>query len=124
MPFLDVTDVLNDPMFSEGFLVTRSTRTVDATGRAVLTQTSFTQYGVVTIPSLDPDNILATANIANRSIIIHTQQRLLDPTLNTTPDLISWNGNQYKVRTSSNWSNYGGGFTSAICDLVDTTGAA
>jgi hypothetical protein len=123
MPFLDVTDILLDPAFSEEFTVTRSVRVIGDNGRVTLQTKIFKLYGVVTIPSLKQDNIIADANIANRSIVIHSPSRLYDPTVNTVADIISWNGNQYKVRTSANWSNYGRGFTSATCDLIDTTGA-
>ena len=112
MPFLDVSDILDDPIFRDDSLVLlRAMESVDADGIAqrAVGETEFS--GVVTSES--GRNLQRTPD-ATRSlggILVHTKTRL------TEGDEVRWNGLIYTVRTVDDYSRYGVGFVAAICDL-------
>lgn len=124
MPLLDVSEVLTDPMFNEVITVLRQQQVVDDHGRAQVIPTTFTPIGVVTAGSPDPllrtEDYQATKN----TITVHTQFRLIDATsgvLNYQPDVIIWQGSQYLVKKTWDWSKYGAGFICAECELLPPT---
>jgi len=124
MPLLDVSEVLDDPMFNEVLTVIRRQQTISDQGRVVLTSTTFTPIGVVTAGSPEPllrtEDYQATRN----NITVHTKFKLIDATsglLDYQPDTIIWQGSSYLVKKTWDWSKYGAGFTCAECELLPPT---
>jgi len=124
MPLLDVSDVLLDPMFCEQLNITRRTQTVGSDGRAVITETILEPYGVVTAGSVEPLVRDEDYEHAKNNITVHAYGfRLLDPTEGYQPDIVNFQGKQYVVRKSYNWSQYGVGFTAADCEMLSLVNA-
>lgn len=124
MPLLDVSEVLADPDFNEVLNVIRRQQTIDMHGRAVLTETTFTPYGVVT--SGNPDPLLRTVDYEaeKNTIRVHTTFVLIGVQNGVTdyqPDVILWNGNRYLVNKTWDYSKYGAGFIAADCELMQAT---
>lgn len=111
MPLLDVSDVLSDPDFADSFTVTRITETVDGHGRAQSTRRTYPASGVVTS---DKGDVLLRTPEGQRvtgSIMIHTPFRI------QAKDEITWAGQVYTAANPNDYSRYGSGFVSVICDL-------
>lgn len=124
MPDLDVSDIILDPDFADTFSVTRRTQAVSQTGRAEITTTTFDVIGVVTIGSLQDFQQTTDYVNSQKTIVVHCQQRLLDPVNGFSPDVVSYAGDQYVVKKSFNWSRYGSGFYAAECEQLTAVGSA
>ncbi len=124
MPLLDVSDVLLDPMFCVQLSITRRAATVGTDGLAIITDTTLTPHGVVTAGSVEPFVRDPDFEHAKNNITVHAYNfRLLDPTDGYQPDIVNYEGNQYVVRKSYNWSSYGAGFTAADCEMLGLVNA-
>ena len=117
MPDIDVSDLLLDPDFTDTFTVTRQAQSVGTDGRAVIATQKFTIQGVVTMGSMEPFEQTQESIQSRKSITVHSQFKLLDPTVGFSPDIVTYNDNQYLVRKAYDWSRYGQGFFAAECDL-------
>jgi hypothetical protein len=123
MPFLDVSDVLLDPMFCDEIHVIRRSEAVNDSGINETTETSLYPIGVITQGSPPSVNIEPDAQHAKGAITVHCVMRLYDVTQSYLPDLVVFNGNRYTVERAYNWSNYGAGFFAADCELVPLVSA-
>jgi hypothetical protein len=123
VPLLDVSEVLDDPDFSDDSLIClRNPQTVGADGRAVTTQVSIAFAGVVTAASgadlvRGPDG-----EYVRSSICIVTRFALIDGKRGFSADTVQWNGGVYTVVHADDYSRYGDGFTQAIADLKPLSG--
>jgi hypothetical protein len=123
MALIDVSEVLMDPDFMDSMTCTRYMQTVPATGMAVNTSTTSIFYGVVTSGSGDILDRIATGERVKGSIVIHTTFRLRDGSgASQTADMITWKGSNYIVSTINDYSHFGRGFVSALCDLKPLAG--
>lgn len=123
MALLDVSEVLIDPDFMDLITGTRYAQTVASTGMAANTTTALTFYGVVTSDSGDILERIATGERVKGNIVIHTVFRLRDGSgANQTADTVIWDGSTYTVSKVNNYSHFGRGFVSAICDLKPIAG--
>jgi hypothetical protein len=52
-------------------------------------------------------------------ITVVTTFRLFPLTATTAPDQVVWQGKNYRVKHVNDWSEWGGGFVNAICELTD-----
>ncbi len=119
MPLLDVSDVLSDPLFADSAVLIRTAVSVDpATGRTVETPTE-TPISVV-VTSDKGQNLRRTpdAAISDGSIIVHSTFRLAEGGNGVDADILRWNGNEWTVVTTDDYSRYGAGFTVATCRLL------
>ncbi len=124
MPTLDVSDVLASPEFQDTFLVISSGRTINANGVAVdNAATSVQGFGVV-VPN--PDSLIRQSDGSrlSGSIDIWTRLRLtggykIDDTSSQNADVILWNGRNYVVSASSDFTNFGNGFIHSNATLID-----
>ena len=127
MAFLDVSDVLLDPDFTNSFVVQRRLETVDVNGRSQVQTFSAPSFGVVTAASPNDLERLPESDVYRRVISIVTKFKLRGETKdasgnNWKPDLIVWQGDHYLVREIDLYSQFGAGFIQALCsseDLVD-----
>lgn len=130
MPFLDVSDVLLDPMFCEELTVYRRLQAISAKGRVTTTDALVDPkpFGVV-LPMEGGDlERGADAQYGPKVLEIHTPYRLRSASTNTPgteqyqPDRIVWNGNSYVCIKIHDFSRYGAGFIQAdfaSCDPID-----
>lgn len=128
MAFLDVSDVLLDPDFTDTFIVNRRVEVVSsATGRSATTVFKKPTFGVVTATGSDDLSRLQDADVFKRSITIVTKFKLRgevedNAKTNWKPDLITWRGDNFIVKVIDLYPQFGAGFVQAICsseDLVD-----
>lgn len=123
MALLDVSEVLIDPDFMDTMTCTRYAQTVASTGMAANTATTSTFYGVVTSESGDILDRTETGERVRGNIIIHTVFRLRDGSgTSQTADMITWRGSTYTVSKVNDYSHFGRGFVSAVCDLKPIAG--
>ena len=120
MPDIDVTDLLVDPDFCEQVTLVRRTQTIANNGVVSLSSTTSTIIAVVT--AFGGDMVRQSeAEFATNAIIVHSITKLEGVTPSGPPDIIIWRGNNYIVKRSNDWSDFGTGFTSATCELTDVT---
>jgi hypothetical protein len=128
MPFLDVTDVLRDPMFCEQLTITRREQAVSNKGRGSTNNTVVNPKPVgVVLPVTDkplergPDQ----QNLP-KAIEIHTPFRLrsasdkADRTKTYQPDIVTWQGDDFTVVNVDSFSQYGQGWIRADAISTDT----
>jgi|SRR6185437_708448 galactose-6-phosphate isomerase len=120
MALLDVvSDVLFDPLFMDDITVIRSQRSVNVQGLTVDTPGYYYSTGCVQpTPGRDLEQ-LPEAERTGVFVTVVTPFRLFPLTATTAPDQIVWQQKNYRVKHVADWSNFGQGFVSAICQLVD-----
>lgn len=120
MPLLDVSDILGDPDFADSAVVTRTTVTVDPqTGRTVETATGTPISVVVTSDKGQSLRRTPDAAVSDGSIIVHSIFRFTEGGNGFDADIVRWNGHDWTVVTTDDYSRYGAGFTCATCRLLD-----
>jgi hypothetical protein len=123
MPFLDVSDVLLDPLFMDMTLtVTRNAQTVGNDGIGVVTQTTTPFYGVVMSLNGSVLTRAAEGEHISDTITIHSQFKLIDGQSGYDADIVNWQGLQWTVTNVNDWSTYGRGFVQATCTLRQLSG--
>lgn len=120
MPMLDVSEVLLDPMFAERLTIIRREEVVGENGRNQLSPTTITPkpVGVVTSESNERIKREDRGQYRDKGIRVHTKFRLRGPSKDASefqPDIVQWNGNPYVVAQIDDYSQFGAGFTSALC---------
>ena len=121
MPLLDVSDLLSDPDFATTFSVTRSSASADTGGiNQVASVTTQNVIGVVQPANSSDLQRLPDAEYQKGALTIFTTFRLISGGAGQTADIIGWNGANYTVMTTDDWSQYGGpGYIKALVTLVD-----
>jgi galactose-6-phosphate isomerase len=125
MPTLDVTRILTNPAFCDYTLsVQRNVQTVGENGLAVNTPTTTAFSGVVT--PRGGKRLIRGSDAARMtgSIEISTMFVLDDGATGTDADIVSWQGRQYTVVDVQDWTTYGAGFVTAVCELIPLGGGA
>jgi hypothetical protein len=122
MPFLDLSDVLDDPDFTDTLLLTQETVTLDSHGRTVSTPVRRNISGVVTSDRGRNRDLLAEGQRISGSILVHTRTPLTSGGEGRMADLLTWNGRDYIVATVDDYTRYGAGFICAHCDLKPLNG--
>lgn len=120
MPFLDVSDLLDDPDFADdtGTLgVFIQQQSVDDHGIATNCETFIPLEGVIAQGRPNTLERLAEGSRIKGSITVYTRYRLTDGADGRDADEIGWCGKRYVVSVVSDWSTFGEGFVSAECDL-------
>ena len=124
MPDLDVSEVLDDPMFQDQFIVISSSRTINANGVAVDSGPTYNPpcFGVIipnksTLQRLDDGSRLAA------SIDVYTRTNLtagykFDDVKSFNADILVWKNRKYVVSGVEDWSDYGCGFYHVSADLT------
>lgn len=122
MPLLDVSSVLDNPMFKDSLTCTRNTQTVGGDGRAVNSATDTPFTGVVTSDTGDVLQRLAEGSYIKGSIVVHTRFVLIDGLSGKDADIVTWQGRQYTVSSVNDYSTYGAGFVAATCEPLKLSG--
>jgi len=130
MPWLDVTDVLLDPMIAgETIAITRRQETIGSNGRSSVTTTNLTAVASV-VPTGSNSLVRAEAyQSKGKSIKVITSTRLYGPEHdpsgnNYQPDVITWKGDSFVVKMVNDYTKYGAGLCEAECASIDTVDQA
>jgi hypothetical protein len=116
MPLLDVSDVLIDPDFADTLTVTRVGVVVGDNGRGVPAMQSTLFVGVVTQADGETFERYPDAARVAGSITITTPFALRVAGANYDADIVTdATGRQFTVVAVADYSRYGAGFVSALC---------
>lgn len=127
MPFLDVSWVVQDPMFADTFSVQKREDVVGSNGRTTPTVVETIDGVVGVVTQQDPAFLMRKddAQIVPRRIFIATTYTLRgvskdSPPLPTPyqPDLVVWNGTTYVVTEVMSYQRFGGSLTEAIAESI------
>lgn len=118
MALLDVSEVLDDPLFRDDTLVRRrTTQTVDDHGRAQPSYTNLPFSGVVTAAGGQELDRRPEGSVIHETILVHTKTELTTGSGNIDADVVLWSGVEYTVTGVDDYSTYGVGFYAAVCKL-------
>ena len=122
MASIDITELLDDPDFSDTFFLRRQHQNIDSSGLAHNAETSVACDGVCfpgggnkLIRTRDGDRVEADMTIVTRTI-------LHDGRGGEPADNVEWMGLRYVVTLVEDYANWGGGFVQARCNLTDLRG--
>lgn len=119
MPRLDVSRVLRNPLFADSAIVIRTAVSVDPdTARTVEAPTETPISVVVTSDKGQSLRRTPDAAVSDGSIIVHSIFRFTEGGGGIDADVIRWNGHDWTVVTTDDYSRYGAGFTVATCRLL------
>lgn len=119
MALIDVSELMVDPDFADEIQIVRSIQSVDATGLAQRAQQTYDAIGVVQAGSGDQLELLPESQRTKSNMTVYTQFQLQEATDTTEADVVLWQGKSYRVMVTSQWTNWGGGYTQATCQLID-----
>lgn len=114
---IDVSDLLLDIDLAEPLTIYRQAESL-VDGRTVITRTPITgQFG-----SVQPKDsaiggneitIAPEGEFRGAALTVHTKFRFRSVAAGFQPDILTWNGDDYKCVLLNNWSHYGAGYIEA-----------
>jgi galactose-6-phosphate isomerase len=122
MPLLDVTEVINEPLFTDPAIWLQRDVVIGQDGIAVITETA---SPIQVIPTAGDGS---TRERDKDGAIVHHRQRFYTTaplnagTAGRDSDRVIWRGRTYLVDSVGDWSVWGAGFVSAACQLVPLDG--
>jgi hypothetical protein len=121
MAELDVNDVMLDPMFSTMFAVRRQGETVGEDGRTVIAPELF--EGLRGVITWQDAKIVQREDgvIVPQAINVATPFSLRDASFGYQPDIILWQGEEYRVTSLKPWRHLGRGWTRASAEVTRMT---
>lgn len=124
-PFLNVDDVLLDPMFTSEFNVVRREERIDAHGRSAVVPTLIPSVYATMCESSGNDLLrLPEDQRMGRNYSLVSQFKFRGPAevqgTNWQPDVVLWNGDTFVVKHVSPYTQYGAGFTQTIIGSMDS----
>lgn len=129
MPMLDVSIALTNPYTMDKFNVMRRAVATNNYGEPTITPTTTNNVNGVVHPGRPNDlKRLPEAQIMSKTIVVITRFALRGATKDGTPqewepDVVVWNGDNYLVITTDDYSQFARGFVYAICSSMDTMDA-
>lgn len=116
---LDMSDVLNDPDFSQTFTVTRSVETVNLKGRGETSLEVIPASGVLVPATPRQLARLPEADRSSEIIAVYSREPLTPGSDTFKPDLVTWRGRNYRVVSLDDYADYGGWCVAlaAACDM-------
>lgn len=121
MPLLDVSFVLDDPLFADTIDIDRKTVTIGQNGRSQVTVQTFADVSaVVTQGTGDTLKLLPEGASVNGTIMVHTRFDLRTAADGVEPDEVVYpagSGKRHIVTITSDYSRYGAGFVKAVCTI-------
>lgn len=121
MAGIDMTAVMIDPLLSSFFSVVRRQEAVGPDGRVTMSEETFDNIqGVVTWKE-GPVNQREDGLLGLQEISIATPFSLRDASFGFQPDLIIWEGEQYRVTSVKAHRHLGSGWTRATAESFRAT---
>jgi hypothetical protein len=96
----------------------------DAHGRSTTTDTPTTIKAVVTMAGPNDLDRMPDADVFNRVISVVSRYKIKGEVTGYKPDLITWRGDQYLVKTLDPYPQFGSGWVQALCGSIDLVDAA
>lgn len=120
MPFLDVSEILFDPVLAQSVTVYRRTETINTYGESVVTPVPHTGViGVITSASPNDLQRLDDNQRMGRNMCFVTNFRLQGPSPGKQADLVLWAGDLFVVKWLDPYPLYGAGFVQCIIGSID-----
>jgi len=127
VPFLDVTEVLADPLIAaQKFVVVRRLQQVNQYGERTNTVQRFTAFGSVTPTGNNSLTRDAAFQVAGKTVQVVTKFKLRmgskDNNVVYDPDLVLWRGDYFIINSVDDYSEFGVGMIvaeGASIDYVD-----
>lgn len=123
MAFLDVTDVLRDPDFTDLITIISREDSINEYGEMVLEYSEGVEdYAVVEgVDKKTLDMLPDSARLRNPIVVFYNGVLNLE-TDTTYADIVVWNGKRYQVYLIlEDFGNFGDGFVKAVCLQVDAS---
>lgn len=121
MPDLDLNDLLSDTdIAGTQIVITRAKRTVNTSGMTVDAPYTIVTYGSVTPASGTDLQQFPEEQRLLAHILVIVPVMLVALSYTNAPDLVVYNGQNYRVMTVQDYSLFGGGFYVGTCQLTDT----
>lgn len=117
MPLINASRIIASPRLSTLFDVVRREETINEFGETEVTEVRFEDVRGVICAASKPLVRLPEAQHTPNQVNVTTNFRLRSAEDGFQPDLIEWKGNSYLVTQVDDYSEYGSGHTSAVCDL-------
>jgi len=122
MPLINVDELLADPDFTQPVSIITSTEAVNSSGFNVPVQTTTTNIQAIVQNNGSEKLIrLADGSRISDAVTIWCRHSLHAATATTAADIIVYNGQQYVVKVSEDWSHYGIGWYKATGEFIGIT---
>lgn len=122
MADIDVSELLLDPDFVDSFSVVRTSFTVNSDGISQRTEQVLPDIiGAVQPASGRTLMTLAEASRVEGVYEVYTKYALRGPLEGQEADRIIWKGKRMIVTRSNDFTNYGDGYTYAVCTVEGVT---
>ena len=116
MALIDVSELLSDPDFTDVVQIIQRARSVIQYGENVLTENNLGDINLVVQPAT-PKSLERLPEGAKLVDAINVWHRgvLNVESVNGYSDIVVWRGDRFAVVDNDDFSNYGNGYTKAIC---------
>jgi hypothetical protein len=123
MPQLDVSFMLSDPMLADCFTVTRRADVVGANGRTTPTIVDVFEGITGVVTQQDPADLMREPDgqMVPHSIMVCTCFALRGVVVGAQPDIITFNGTDFLVKTVFAYSRFGNGTYEAVATSMTAT---
>lgn len=103
---IDVSSIVNDPLFAQSFTVYRKTGAY-VNGVWTPSESAITMCGTITVPKETDLRQLPEGDFQQGAICIYTTQELYLTGTSGTSDEIMWRGNRYRIAQLWPWGDFG-----------------
>lgn len=121
MALLDVIEAISDPMLTDMITVYRMAQTVGSNGRTTSNQTATSIYAIVQAGEGRNVNVFDGGQQVQESMNVFSTFVFIAEAEGVTGDEVEWRGRRWRVTRVVDYSNYGSGYTQAVCLLKTTT---
>lgn len=115
MALIDVSELMTDPDFTNTISLTRRTQTISDYGKTILTGTATTITAIVQAGSGEVLKRNPEYSVMEDWITIYAKFDFRADGNGYYADLITWNSRDFQVKTVTDYSNWGDGYTRADC---------
>lgn len=111
MPNLQITELITDPDFCQSFTITRLTGSV-VKGDFITTPETFETTGIIRPANTNDIQMVPEGDRVTGMVTVYTSNQLYVTRRNGSnapglSDEITWQGEQYKIIQTANYSDYG-----------------
>lgn len=115
MAAIDVSELMDDPDFGDNIVLYRRFQTVDTHGETVITPTTVNLIAIVQAGNGETLKRNPEYAVMEDWITIYAIYHFKADGEGYYPDKITWNARNYLVKTVTDYSNWGAGYTRADC---------